>query len=124
MLINCPECKKHFNAEKAEKERFLFEGKEPFWLTYVDCPECKKRIFCQIDNAQTNGILIESTKLLARILRYKKNNEVIPKKVRAKYDKYSGELKAIRNSLVKRYNNGWFEDEHKHTWKVRFYRNG
>lgn len=123
MVINCPECKNNFDVESAKKERFKFEGKKFLWLTYVDCPNCGKRIFCQIDNEETNRIINDISKLLCRILRYKRNGQGIPKKLQSKYNRSSEDLKRIRKDLVAKYNNQWFEGEDKHTWKVKVYYN-
>lgn len=123
MQTICPKCKVGFDLEKVEKEKFKLEGRQSMWLTYFDCPVCKQRIFVQLDNEETNAILNDLTKIVARVAKYKKSGFDIPKKLQSKYSKSTQKLNELRTELIKKYNNYWFEcEKDKHTVKVMFYK--
>lgn len=125
VLYRCNDCKSTIDLSIVEikKQIFKFEGRQSMWLTHFDCPNCKKTIFCQIDNAETNAILQELTTLIARIARYRKRGQTIPQKLQSKYNRNSKKLNSLRSELLRTYNNQWFEDENKHSIKVRFVKN-
>lgn len=121
-MAECIDCKEKITITPSnlKKEEYRFEGKQSMWLTHYDCPKCGRIHYCQIDDVSTNALLIETSKILARVARYKSRGQTIPKKLQSKYSKNSKDLTLLRNKLMKEYHNKWFEDSEGHTFKVEF----
>lgn len=121
-MAECIDCKEKITitASELKKEEYRFEGKQSMWLTHYDCPKCGRIHYCQIDDVSTNALLIEASKILARVAKYKNKGQTIPKKLQSKYSKNSKDLTLFRNKLMKDYHNKWFEDSEGHSFKVEF----
>lgn len=124
-MAECIDCKEKITVTPSnlKKEKYHFvEGKQSMWLwlTHYDCPQCGRIHYCQIDNEQTNALLIETSKTLARVAKYKGKGQTIPRKLQSKYKNSSKDLTLLRNKLMKEYHNKWFEDSGGHTFKVEF----
>lgn len=118
----CIECKEQFTIDSSivKKEEYKFEGKQSMWLTHYDCPKCGRTHFCQIDDQNTNRLLVEATKIMARIAKCKQHGQGVPKKLQLIYKKNSTDLAVSRTKLMKQYSGCWFEDADGHTTKVEF----
>lgn len=121
-MAECIDCKEKIavTPSNLKKEEYRFEGKQSMWLTHYDCPKCGRIHYCQIDDVKTNQLLVEGSKILARIAKFKKRGQGIPKKLQSKYSKNSKDLASTRRQLMKQYNNQWFEDADGHSIKVEF----
>lgn len=124
VMAECLGCKEKImvSSNNLKKEEYHFEGKQSMWITHYDCPKCGRVHYCQIDNETTNSLLIETTKMLAKIAKYKSKQQGIPRKLQSKYSKNSKDLAASRIKFMKQYNHRWFEDVNGHSIKVEFVR--
>ena len=124
VMAECLGCKEKImvSSNNLKKEEYRFEGKQSMWITHYDCPKCGRIHYCQIDDETTNSLLIEATKMLTKIAKYKSKQQGIPKKLQSKYSKNSKDLAASRIKLMKQYNHRWFEDANGHSIKMEFVR--
>lgn len=124
VMVECLGCKEKItvSSDNLKKEEYRFGGKQSMWITHYDCPKCGRIHYCQIDDETTNSLLIETTKMLAKIAKCKSKQQDIPKKIQSKYSKNSKDLAASRIKLMKQYNHQWFEDSDGHSVKVEFVR--
>lgn len=121
-MAECIDCKEKIavTPSNIKKEEYKFEGKQSMWVTHYDCPKCGRIHYCQIDDVKTNHLLVEGSKILARIAKFKKRGQGIPKKLQSKYKRNSSDLALSRRKLMQKYNNQWFEDADGHSIKVEF----
>ena len=124
IMAECLGCKEKImvSSNNLKKEEYHFEGKQSMWITHYDCPKCGRVHYCQVDDETTNSLLIETTKMLAKIAKYKSKQQGMPKKLQSKYSKNSKDLATSRIKLMKQYNHRWFEDANGHSIKVEFVR--
>lgn len=104
-LAECKTCSARFvlSSKNVKKGEYQTRTGETIWCTYYDCPKCGKRYYVQVDNVETNGMVIELTGMMARIVRARRKNKSIANK-QAKYDKLVTDLADTRNKLAKMYN--------------------
>ena len=97
----CQECGSSFevNSSLVKKEMVEVNGNK-LWLTCFDCPRCSKRHFVQVDNAETNGMLIDITRQMASISKAVKQGKSVKKKS-GKYAEASKYLDETRNHLMR-----------------------
>jgi transcription elongation factor Elf1 len=97
----CQECGHSFelNSSLVKKEMVEVKG-DKLWLTYFNCPRCNKRHFVQVDNAETNGLLVDITKQMASISKSVKQGKSVKKKS-GKYAEASRYLDITRNQLMR-----------------------
>lgn len=121
-MAECIDCKEKIavTPSNIKKEEYRFEGKQSMWVTHYDCPKCGRIHYCQIDDVKTNQLLVEGSKILARIAKFKKRGQGIPKKLQSKYSKNSKDLASTRRQLMTQYNNQWFVDADGHSIKMEF----
>lgn len=104
-LAECKACSVRFvlSSKNVKKGEYQTRTGETIWCTYYDCPKCGKRYYVQVDNVETNGMVIELTGMMARIVRARRKNKSIANK-QAKYDKLVTDLADTRSKLAKMYN--------------------
>lgn len=100
----CKACGAKFVVDSTNVKKWEYKGKgnETIWLTHYDCPECACRHYVQIDNADTNGILVEIQKIMASVVKAQRANKSVKSK-QAKYNKATTDLAATRSRLMKEY---------------------
>lgn len=102
LKINCPKCKREYNAfiNEIEKENVLFKklnGGELIHFQYFNCPECRAKNYVQADNAESISVLEECKKKAVRQIALNRKGRRGKQSEKAK--KSRTHLENIRKSL-------------------------
>lgn len=105
MMAKCKECKTTFviNSCTVHKDEYDTFDHQAVWVTYYECPECGKRHFVQIDNAYTNGRLIDLTKTLAKLTHKQRSGKKVTEKQKHDVEQIQQDLANKRSELIERY---------------------
>lgn len=104
MQTICTCCEQKFSIGKSNvaKEAYTDRHGQTIWGTYYVCPKCGARYYVQVDNAETNGLLVELGGLLKQIAKKKRNNKSAASK-HPKYISITNKLQTIRERLADQY---------------------
>lgn len=110
----CKECKGKILVNQStivKKTVVCEENDEPVIITYFECKHCGKRHVVQIDNLETESLLKELTKKVARMSRFKKQKIQMSNKEATKITKIRTDLADKRLELVKEYQGKHYKDD-------------
>lgn len=109
-LVECEDCKHHFQISSDEKVGIKVNHKKEFcvdddvvYLTYYDCPKCHRRHIVQIDDELSLKELKDVSDMFTRLFILKKKNGNVSKKQSAKYKKAIKHLSETRRNLMTKY---------------------
>jgi len=102
----CESCNNVFTVshENVKKNEILVEG-STLWIIYYVCPKCGRKHVVQIDDTETNALLIKVRKQVAKLAVAKKRHDFISDKKIADFDKNRTDLTVLRSDLMKKNNN-------------------
>lgn len=106
MLAKCESCGSSIDVNPntiIKKEVTCVEDCSELSITYYDCEKCSRRHIVQVDNQETNKMLTEFTKLMAKASIVKKNNKQLKKKEITKINKIRSDLAEKRFLLMQKY---------------------
>lgn len=104
-MVECIECKHKFVLvqDNVLHSRVRYQDKDgrSILLTYFDCPECGKRHIVQADNDYSLSLLLDVSKLVAKIAAKRSKGNKVPAKMQDKYRKANRHLDGYRKELMK-----------------------
>lgn len=104
-MVECIECKYKFVLVQGDvlHSRVRYQDKDgrSILLTYFDCPECGKRHIVQADNDYSLSLLLDVSKLVAKIAAKRSKGNKVPAKMQDKYHKANRHLDGYRKELMK-----------------------
>lgn len=108
----CKKCKGSIlvNAETIQKREVECENGKSIIITCFECPHCGERHIVQLDNDETNELLVKLTGKVARMARMKKNHMQMSKKEAAKVTKIRTDLADKRLELIKEFQGMTYKD--------------
>lgn len=121
-MAECAGCKTKFqvDASNVAKKEFEAQDGNRVWITYYDCPECGRRHYVQIDDQNTNGVLVGLTKQMGKIAARKKKGLRVSQKQRTDFEETKRHLTELRIELMKRYQENEMVAADGHAEKVVF----
>lgn len=112
---DCKKCngKVLVNSGTIKKKYVSFENEKDIFITYFNCPHCGERHVVQLDDIETNKLLVSLTKKVARMSRMKKNHAQMSEKEITKITKIRTDLADKRLELVKEFQGLHYKDNGK-----------
>lgn len=108
-LFECEECKARFyigNGGIELKYGVPFKTKDgrSIFVTYYDCPVCDRRHYVQIDDAHSNQMKKETSRMFIKLSKKRLDFRDIPKSQNEKFKKLNKKLESYRLELKRQLN--------------------
>ena len=105
LYYKCRKCDTNTTVDNSsvKKREYKDRSGKSIWCMYFHCPQCGTKYVVQLDSIETNGMLIDITRLIARIARLRHQGKSV-KKYQKRYDALAKELADARKKLADSYN--------------------
>jgi len=121
--FKCPHCKAKVNVDQfsVKKSKYTVDGVD-VWFTHCMCMKCGRRWYVQVDDANTNKVLIDLTRKIGQALTLQEQglwSDREKKKQRREFLKIEQHLAGLRFELAKRYQDCVAVDKEGHERKIK-----